>query len=129
MTALRKVAYAELPIDAQMAIAHALGSIPISATPAKVFEAGKAWGVIIQNGPDAFTLTAYGDKVITEELARKDAAVRESEARARKKAGDAAGAYLDEIGKTDLATLTAQQWDTFCEKLTASFMYWRLASK
>lgn len=27
--------------------------------------------------------------------------------------GDAAGAYLDEIGRTDLATLTAEEWETF----------------
>lgn len=28
-------------------------------------------------------------------------------------AGDKAGAYLDEIGKTDLATLTLEEWREF----------------
>ena len=29
------------------------------------------------------------------------------------RAGDMAGQYLDEIGKTDLATLTSQEWEAF----------------
>lgn len=28
-------------------------------------------------------------------------------------AGDAAGGYLDELGKTDLATLTPEEWEAF----------------
>jgi hypothetical protein len=31
--------------------------------------------------------------------------------------GEAAGAYLDRIGKTDLATLTEAQWGEFCGTL------------
>ncbi len=31
--------------------------------------------------------------------------------------GHAAGEYLDRIGKTDLATLTADQWQMFCMTL------------
>lgn len=31
--------------------------------------------------------------------------------------GEAAGAYLDSIGKTDLAKLTADEWATFCATL------------
>ena len=33
--------------------------------------------------------------------------------------GQAAGAYLESIGKTDLATLTEPQWLRFCETLFA----------
>jgi hypothetical protein len=33
------------------------------------------------------------------------------------KAGDVAGQYLDEIGKTDLAGLTAEQWKDFLFKV------------
>jgi len=29
-------------------------------------------------------------------------------------AGDIAGAFLGQIGKTDLATLTQDEWTTFC---------------
>ena len=31
--------------------------------------------------------------------------------------GAAAGAYLDSIGKTDLATMTADEWTAFCAAL------------
>lgn len=31
------------------------------------------------------------------------------------KGGEEAGAYLDQIGKTDLADLTAEQWAEFCQ--------------
>lgn len=110
-----------------MSIAYAFGAVPISATPTAIFTAGVSWGVIIQNGVDSFCLTAYGDRIAYEEIARKDAIVAEQEKRARQKAGEVAGAYLDEIGKTDLATLTADQWETFCTKMTATFMHWRLA--
>lgn len=33
--------------------------------------------------------------------------------------GNLGGAYLDAIGKTDLATLTAEEWETFCAKVIA----------
>lgn len=33
------------------------------------------------------------------------------------KGGSMAGQYLDEIGKTDLATLSAAEWEAFCFKL------------
>jgi hypothetical protein len=40
------------------------------------------------------------------------------------KAGDVAGQYLDEIGKTDLATLSAQEWQDFLFKVVGySFIY------
>ncbi len=34
-----------------------------------------------------------------------------------RKAGSMAGQYLDEIGVTDLAELTADQWEQFCFKM------------
>lgn len=33
------------------------------------------------------------------------------------KGGEVAGQYLDEIGKTDLASLTKAEWTIFCTKL------------
>jgi hypothetical protein len=39
------------------------------------------------------------------------------DATAARKGGELAGAYLEQIGKTDLATMTAEEWDTFCFKL------------
>lgn len=38
----------------------------------------------------------------------------EIEARGTDKGGQAAGAYLESIGKTDLATLSIEEWQTFC---------------
>jgi hypothetical protein len=35
--------------------------------------------------------------------------------------GNEAGQYLDEIGKTDLATLTELEWQTFCRKLVGGY--------
>lgn len=34
-----------------------------------------------------------------------------------RKGGDAAGAYLDSLGKTDLASMTPEEWRRFCEAL------------
>lgn len=36
-------------------------------------------------------------------------------------AGICAGAYLDEIGKTDLEILTVEEWDTFTEVMCLRF--------
>jgi hypothetical protein len=38
------------------------------------------------------------------------------DAKACLKGGEVAGRYLDEIGKTDLAALTRDEWETFCVK-------------
>lgn len=40
---------------------------------------------------------------------------------ARDKAGEMAGAYLDGIGKTDLATLSADEWATFLHQVIVGF--------
>ncbi|AWN43145.1 DUF6511 domain-containing protein [Methylobacterium durans] len=45
----------------------------------------------------------------------------EFEARAIAAAGDAAGAYLDSVGQTDLAKLHPANWRVFCETLITSF--------
>lgn len=33
--------------------------------------------------------------------------------------GDLGGAYLEDIGKTDLATLTQEEWLIFCARIVA----------
>ena len=43
------------------------------------------------------------------------------EIRARNEAGDQAGAYLDEIGKTDLGTLTQEEWFRFLTLVIEGF--------
>lgn len=43
------------------------------------------------------------------------------EEQALAKGGDHAGAYLDEIGKTDLATLDAEEWEEFCARLLVGY--------
>lgn len=40
--------------------------------------------------------------------------------RAILKGGDVAGQYLDDIGKTDLAKLTPEEWTTFCTRLVGA---------
>ena len=39
------------------------------------------------------------------------------DAKAVLRGGEVAGQYLDSIGKTDLASLNAAQWEAFCTKL------------
>lgn len=43
--------------------------------------------------------------------------LKPNEANAALAGGAAAGAYLDSIGKTDLATMTEAEWRTFCGEL------------
>lgn len=43
------------------------------------------------------------------------------EQRAAVNAGSAAGAYLDQIGKTDLAQLSEAEWSVFCITMIRSF--------
>jgi len=38
------------------------------------------------------------------------------------KTSDEAGAHLDRIGKTDLATMTEEEWMTFIEIIVAKFL-------
>lgn len=45
----------------------------------------------------------------------------EFEERALAAGGDNAGAYLDEIGKTDLAVLEAEEWEEFCARLLVGY--------
>ena len=45
----------------------------------------------------------------------------EFESRARFAAGQDAGAYLDEIGKTDLETLSEREWLLFIDKVILGF--------
>ncbi|WP_407528414.1 DUF6511 domain-containing protein [Methylobacterium oryzisoli] len=40
---------------------------------------------------------------------------------ARDAAGERAGAYLDSLGKTDLATLTAEEWSIFLHQIIVGF--------
>ncbi|MEM1346642.1 MAG: DUF6511 domain-containing protein [Pseudomonadota bacterium] len=47
----------------------------------------------------------------------RDVPLTHDEARALKAGGDQAGAYLDRLGKTDLATLTPEEWHEFCRLL------------
>ena len=46
--------------------------------------------------------------------AKGDIHMQQFEKDAVLKGGDMGGQYLDQIGKTDLATLTAEQWAEFC---------------
>lgn len=43
-------------------------------------------------------------------------------------AGECAGAYLDEINKTDLATLTKDEWDIFVQVMCLRYMDKRVES-
>ncbi|KTS10272.1 hypothetical protein SB2_06935 [Methylobacterium radiotolerans] len=38
-------------------------------------------------------------------------------------AGNAAGAYLDRLGRTDLAALHPEEWQEFCRRLVQAFGY------
>lgn len=43
--------------------------------------------------------------------------LKPDERRAAAKGGEAAGGYLDQIGKTDLAKLSIEEWQEFCALL------------
>lgn len=43
------------------------------------------------------------------------------ETAARDEAGEMAGAYLDSLGKTDLASLTEEEWRTFLHQVIVGF--------
>lgn len=43
------------------------------------------------------------------------------EKQALREGGDKAGAYLDEIGETDLAKLQVDQWEEFCRRMLAGY--------
>ncbi len=45
----------------------------------------------------------------------------ENEKRALLAGGDAGGGFLDGIGKTDLARLTVEEWETFLEKIIGGY--------
>lgn len=75
---------------------------------------------VCRRAAGAVALTIIGSPMIhfcSVECARLHMAegkIYPSEAEACKKGGAEAGAYLEQIGKTDLATLTLQEWDKFC---------------
>lgn len=111
-----------------MALPYAAGKIPVSATPPGIIKAGEGWGLTIVKN-DKVTLTKFGDEMLSMICAHKDAIVEEQEGKARARAGDAGGQYLDEIGVFDLTKLNEDQWSTFVKKITDTYMYWRLSSK
>lgn len=47
--------------------------------------------------------------------------MQDYEKKASHEAGKFAGEYLDSIGKTDLASLTAQEWKIFCETMCVNY--------
>jgi Family of unknown function (DUF6511) len=44
-----------------------------------------------------------------------------NEMEAMRAGGDAGGAFLDEIGKTDLALLTGEEWETFLTRVIGGY--------
>lgn len=51
----------------------------------------------------------------------KENIVSERETQARQIAGEAGGRYLDSIGKTDLADLSPEEWQTFIDRMFETF--------
>jgi hypothetical protein len=60
-------------------------------------------------------------KIAKEAFAMSDKAFDPFEQRAIERAGNDAGTYLDEIGKTDLATLDPTEWRLFINTVIRSF--------
>lgn len=120
--------YHKMPIDAQMALSFGVGNVPASAWPEAVLSQGVSWGLVITNGDDA-SLTKYGDDMVHLVIAMKDGQAEEQDARAREKASQAGGAYLDGLGVYELDKLSEEQWNGFIKKITGTFLFHRLASK
>lgn len=119
--------YEALPDRAQWALSYAAAKVPMSSVPEDVLDAGSSWGVIVQTDDDAIGLTPHGEKVLHAIIAHKDAKNEEADKRARTLGGQAAGEYLDSIGKSDLAQLSSGEWDRFCAKMCSGFLYHRYA--
>lgn len=120
--------YNRLPIDAQMALAYAAGNVPASAWPEASLSQGASWGLISTNGDDV-SLTKYGDDMLSMIITHKDTLNKEADAKARLKGGELGGAYLEQIGITDLEKLNAEQWDGFLKRVTDGFLFYRYSKK
>lgn len=66
--------------------------------------------------PDCFVVALRTYKMQPREFDRIDSM-------ATVKGGEEAGAYLDEIGKSDLAELEPAQWDEFCRRLVGGYRH------
>ena len=53
---------------------------------------------------------------------RKGIELARDEAAAALAGGQAAGAFLEELGQTDMAQLSREQWAAFCERLTRGYL-------
>lgn len=120
--------YNRLPLDAQMALPYAAGNVPASAWPEASLSQGVSWGLITTNG-DEVSLTKFGDDMLAMIIAHKDNLNKEADAKARDKAGELGGKYLEEIGITDLEKLDAKQWDSFLKRITDAFLFYRYSTK
>ena len=76
--------------------------------------AGGAFAISEPNGPIAHLCSIECAKVY---IMRKPQPLDFNEKAACLAGGSAAGAYLESIRKTDLATMTEAEWSTFCETL------------
>lgn len=63
------------------------------------------------------TCLKFGRKVLNMPQKKLDA----FEKKALRLAGDEAGQYLEQIGKTDLSKLDEPEWHQFCEKMLTAF--------
>ena len=53
---------------------------------------------------------------------RKGIELTRDEAAAALAGGKVAGAFLEQLGRTDMAQLTREQWGAFCEQLTRGYL-------
>lgn len=120
--------YEKMPVDAQLALSYAAGNVPASAWPPVSLSQGVSWGLITTNGDDV-SLTKYGDDMLSMIIAHKDAINEEQDRKARDKAGEAGGRYLEMLGVFDLSKLTEDQWDAFLKAVTDTFLSYRLSRK
>lgn len=74
-----------------------------------------------KNGPLRWFCQDCGPNLACKAIAMASREFDRAEQHAVQEAGDAAGAYLDSIGKTDLATLTEAEWGEFCRRMVRGF--------
>ena len=83
--------------------------------------AGFAFSVPDMRGAPAFFCSMHCSEVWMV-AHRKKVELTRDEVAAALAGGKAAGAYLDQLGRTDMAQLSRVEWAEFCERLTRGYL-------
>jgi len=99
---------------------------PVAAPPYPCAVCNRASAGFAFNAPGAQVLPAFFCSMRCSEVwmvaHRKGIELTRDEAAAALAGGKVAGAFLEQLGRTDMAQLTREQWGAFCEQLTRGYL-------